>query len=197
MALAVPAILAMALAAEMQFEPFFRSGTSDSIRWVFYTNPAVVVAISTLVFGGLAAAAYAGRRIPALYIGAAGMVVVVLGSVPLAALAAGDEAARAGAFASLVLIAIGEALFDPLVLSRLAAGTHPRTAALVVSIWLVLAGVLSQVVSLASNWTSELSGSALSGVFLAAAAVTTLLVAGGMIFLQRFGAPRLWADDAS
>lgn len=195
MALLLPATLAMPLADGFQFEPF---ASTQWAGWLFYMNPLSVLAVAVLAAGALAAAAYSGRRVPALYLVSGGMVLVTLGCLPLLALAGPTDAAMAGAFASVVLIAFGEALVNPLALSRLAGGTHPRAATLAVALWLVVAVGVSQILTVMSRTASEQIGSDASNVFtgtlLAIAAVGTLFAAVGVILLQRFGAAKLWAS---
>lgn len=193
MALLLPATLAMPLADGLQFEPF---ASSQWGSWLFYMNPVSVLAVAVLAAGGLAAAAYIGRRVPALYLAGAGMVLVTLGCLPLLALAGPTDAAKAGALASVVLVAFGEALVNPLALSRLAGGTHPRATTLAVALWLVMAVGVSQILTLMSRTAPEQIGSDASNVFtgtlLAIAAVGTLFASVGVILLQRFGAAKLW-----
>lgn len=189
-ALAIPAMAAMTLAEGLQYEPFFQSGNYST--WIYYINPVAVLAIAVLLLGALGAAAYAGIRIPALYIAAGGMLVVALGCAPLVALASQNEIAQAGSYLSIVLLACGEALFYPLVMSRVAAGPHPRSATLMLSIWLVFSGVLSQLVSAGSQKLTDMFGKGATGGFLVAAAFLTLLAVPAAILVQKFGAPKLW-----
>lgn len=194
MALMIPSAMAMMLADDLQFSAF---ASSEWAQWIFYVNPLAVLAVTVIVAGGLGAMAYAGRRIPALYIVGGGMVVAAIGSAPLLALAGPPEAAQAGAFASVALIAIAEALIYPLALGRMTGGTHSRSAALVVAAWLLISAGISQILVLVSRELNEQVGSdtasIVSGSMLAVAAVASIATAAGAIALQRFRAEKLWS----
>lgn len=191
-ALLLPATLAMPLADELQYVPF--SG-SQWAQWIYYLNPIAVLSIAVIAGGALAAAAYVGKRIPALYLVAAGMVVIALGCAPLIALAGSADAAKAGAVASVVFIAFGEALVNPLALSRIAGGTHPRVTTLAVAVWLMIAVGIGQLLSLMTR-LADSDTTVLTGTLLASTAFATLLAAVGVILLQRFGGAKLWATPA-
>lgn len=195
MFLALPALLVMTTADQLQFEPLYHSGTYSSMAWVFYVNPAVVTGVAIPMSIALGAAALLRKRIPALPLVAFGFLTLAIGCLPLLATSGPDDRAAAAALLSMVILAIGEAFAFPLAVSRMTGAAHPRTASLVVSIWLVVSGGATVFLTWGLR-TAESDGLRAAGIAVAIGASFAFLFSIAAVLVHLFLGAKLWGSAA-
>ena len=196
MVLALPLSVLMESSAVLQYDLFYRL-PEPAPAWLNYVNPSVVIAVGTLLLAVLGAAAYVGKRIRSLYLAGAGVMLAALAAVPLLALASGEPGmAKAGSLASITLMAAAEVLCFPFVLSRIAAGPHPRTATLVVGFWLFLLAGFPQAIRFVQERLLEggQETGPVAGILTVTTAVLALVTGAGVIAVQYFAGSRIWPD---
>jgi len=167
------ALISMQMMSVAELDP------SLDMEVLFNLNPAVVVLTSVLLVPALLILHFTRVQLPTLMIVGLGLLLVGVGAVPL--LLAPMFGPTPLLLVSIVVMAVGETLCGPLLISRLAGDQHWRLATLVVGVWIAATSGMGALLntltvrpgfsaaSQAVGWTT--AGTALlAGVVLMAAA---------------------------
>ena len=167
--LVAPYALAFPVAHQLQFDIAHRAGAAASeITIMFWINGVVIGLVSLAYLAVLVVLHFQKKRVPVSYPIGAGLLLFALGGLPLVF---GDS--LIAVYAAAVVLALGESLIFAFAVSRVAADSHPRVAALIVAAWLFL-------------WSTP--GHALQAALQAASDTTLSRIALGVCLLFAIGA---------
>lgn len=185
LALSLPWLLAQDVVGRI---PFLVGTSSQNVGRLYSLNPMVVSATTLFVAAAVGACALMQVRIRAFLLIGIGLLITAVASVPVIV----SPSTLAAAGVSFVVLAIGESLVGPALVSRVAAGIHWRFATLAVAIYMT-GPALANLVSTVISW-SGFHEASISRILLAICAISCAILGAAAIIGHRAFSRFLWPE---